>query len=227
MKKLIIVLLALVLLTACAPTETTIVTLPEISNLAPVAVTATDTPSPPLVIIETPEPKPIQTPDTKLSYEEFATQTAEAGVEETARMVVNICKWHNYYPIIADWNSEKENKDRQLDENLILAVMAKESHCNPYADDGVSVGVMAVTPRPNWWTREQLLNVRINIYAGMNILANAIEQSDGDIRTALAAYNCGWESLNAGKCIPAGGYTYADDVINFWLPRFEEIDNGK
>ena len=217
MKKLIIVLLAVVLLAACStePTTTTMVTLPEISNLAPVAVTATVTPSPALVIIETPEPKPIPTPP------------LNEGEEETARMVVNICRWHNYSPIIADWNSEKENKDRQLNENLILAVMAKESHCNPYMDDGVSVGVMAVTPRPGWWTKEQLQNVRVNIYAGMNILANAIEQSDGDIRTALAAYNCGWESLNANECIPSGGYAYADSVLYFWFPRFEEIDNGK
>lgn len=215
MRKFIIVLLALALLTACAPTETTMVTLPEISNLAPTAVTATVTPSPVLDIIETLEPKPIPTPP------------LNEGVEETARMVVNICIWHNYSPIIADWNSEEENKDRQLNENLILAVMAKESHCDPFADDGVSVGVMAVTPRPDWWTREQLFNVRINIYAGMNILANAIEQSDGDIRTALAAYNCGWESLNANKCIPSGGYVYADSVLYFWFPRFEEIDNGE
>lgn len=209
MKKLMLVLLALVLLTACAPTETTIVTLPEISNLAPIAVTAAETPSPLPVIIETPEPKPIPTP------------TLDAGVEETARMVVNICRWHNYSPIIADWNNEKENLDRQLEEILILAIMAQESNCDPFTDDGVSVGVMAVTPRPDWWTREQLFNVRINIYAGMNILANTIEQADGDIRTALAAYNCGWESLNAGKCLSFGGYAYADRVLNFWLPRFQ------
>jgi soluble lytic murein transglycosylase-like protein len=212
MKKLIIVLLAVALLTACSPepTTTTIVTLPEISNLAPAAVTATDTPSPPLVIIETPEPKPIPTPP------------LNEGVEETARMVVNICRWHKYSNIIETWNNDKTvNEYGPLDANLILAVMAKESHCNPYADDGVSVGVMAVTPRPEWWTKEQLFDVRINIYAGMGILSETIHQADGDIRTALAAYNCGWESLNANKCIDAGGYTYADDILSFWFPRFQ------
>jgi hypothetical protein len=39
---------------------------------------------------------------------------------------------------------------------------------------------------------------------------------------ALAAYNCGWESLNAGKCIRGGGHDYAASVLGEWLPVIEE-----
>jgi len=44
----------------------------------------------------------------------------------------------------------------------------------------------------------------------------------GDVHRGLAAYNCGWDSLNAGKCLSFGGPAYADKVLEFWLPFFEE-----
>jgi hypothetical protein len=105
---------------------------------------------------------------------------------------------------------------------IVMAVMAKESACLPDADDGVSVGLMAVTPRDWLFTRDELLDAPTNIYAGMYVLNGALQKADGDMALALAAYNCGWESLDAGKCIDGGGHEYAASVLNYWLPIIEE-----
>lgn len=81
-------------------------------------------------------------------------------------------------------------------------------------------GLMQVTPRPGYFTKEELSDAAISVYAGMSILADALEQS-GDMRTALAAYNCGWDSLRMDSCIPGGGYEYADKVLGYWLPLIQ------
>lgn len=103
----------------------------------------------------------------------------------------------------------------------MLAVAAKESACIPTMDDGVSVGLMAVTPRSWLFADDDLRNPAINIYAGMFILNAALHSSEnesGTMREALAAYNCGWVSLKRGVCISAGGWAYADSVLDYWLP---------
>ena len=133
----------------------------------------------------------------------------------TATIVANRCEhyrkwaelWYDEYPI---------------DPDIILAVAAKESGCDPDATDGQSMGLMQVTPRP-WTLREEyLFNPKWNIYQGMQILYYALhneaENPEGSLTRALAGYNCGWDSLNAGKCIPGGGYDYAMEVMLFWLP---------
>jgi len=56
----------------------------------------------------------------------------------------------------------------------------------------------------------------------MFVLSAALDQAGGDYRTALAAYNCGWESLEEDRCIDGGGWDYADKVMTFWLPIVEE-----
>lgn len=133
----------------------------------------------------------------------------------TARLTTQRC-W-TYAPLVDRWNP-----DFDLPREVVLAVMAKESACMPGMDDGVSVGLMAVTPRPWLFSEAELLQPGLNVYAGMFVLHSALEQADGDMALALAAYNCGWESLNAGKCIRGGGHDYAADVLGYWLPIVEE-----
>jgi hypothetical protein len=65
------------------------------------------------------------------------------------------------------------------------------------------------------------------IYVGMWMLENIIAKADGDVRYALAAYNCGFVSVDAGRCYPWGGFTYADVILTDILPAFEAaIDYG-
>ena len=133
----------------------------------------------------------------------------------TSHLTVSRC-WR-YAPLVDRWNP-----DFDLPREVVLAVMAKESACMEGTDDGTSVGLMAVTPRPWLFSEAELLQPATNVYAGMFILASALRQAEGDMRLALAAYNCGWESLIAENCIKGGGHDYADSVLDYWLPLIEE-----
>lgn len=126
----------------------------------------------------------------------------------TAKLVVELCE--SYRPYV-----ELMHDDFPIDPDLVLAVMAQESGCWVH-------NVMQVTPT-HWTTTEaRLRDPAVSIEFGMWILYNAIhnetENPDADVRRGLAAYNCGWASLNAGKCLSFGGYAYADKVLDFWLP---------
>jgi len=134
----------------------------------------------------------------------------------TAHLTAIRC-WH-YEPLVDRWQPDFPD----VPKGVVLAVMAKESACMPGMDDGMSVGLMAVTPRDWLFSKAELLNPATNVYAGMFILNSALEQGQGDMALALAAYNCGWESLNAGRCIDGGGHDYAADILNYWLPIVEE-----
>jgi len=133
----------------------------------------------------------------------------------TAQIVVERCMW--YIPLV------EENLERYpLEVALVLSVMANESACLKTADDGHSIGLMQVSPHEWTDTRERLFDPEINVLYGMYILHSAIynryENPEHNIRDALGAYNCGWPSLNAGKCLWFGGYVYADRILAFWLP---------
>jgi hypothetical protein len=56
----------------------------------------------------------------------------------------------------------------------------------------------------------------------MFILDGALREANGDLTFAIAAYNCGWESLRADLCVPGGGLDFAELVLTFWLPIVEE-----
>ena len=136
----------------------------------------------------------------------------------TAQIVAEQCEpyrrwaelWYDEFPI---------------DPDLVLAVMAQESGCDPEATDGQSLGLMQVIPRH--WTLEEkhLRNVKWNTWQGMYILYHALHDEEHNpersMTKALAAYNCGWTSLEAGKCIEGGGYDYAVKVLIYWLPMVQ------
>jgi soluble lytic murein transglycosylase-like protein len=134
----------------------------------------------------------------------------------TARLTADRC-WR-YETLVDRWQPDFPD----LPKDVVLAVMAKESAGIPNAHDGTSVGLMAVTPRSWLFSEAELLNPATNVYAGMFILNSALEQADGDMALALAAYNCGWESLIAENCIKGGGHDYAASVLGEWLPVIEE-----
>ena len=134
----------------------------------------------------------------------------------TSRMTVDRCL--RYEPLIDRWQPDFPDVPKPV----VFALMAAETACMPYADDGLSVGLMAVTPRAWTASRDALFDPAVNVYWGMFILDSAIREANGDLTFALGAYNCGWESLRADRCIPGGGLDYADAVLNFWLPIVEE-----
>jgi len=148
----------------------------------------------------------------------LALLTPPDPVMVTARATVRICE--QYRPIVESWLPEFD-----LDPDLVLAVMAKESGCAPNATDGLSYGLMQIVPRPWTLSETYLKQPKWNIWQGMWFLDTIYnsEQNDGTWHRALAAYNCGWTSLDAGKCIPVGGPRYADSILGFWLPLVKEM----
>lgn len=118
-------------------------------------------------------------------------------------------------PAVLAWSEEiiLNAQKYGLDPDLVAAIVTSES--DGYSD-GVSyagaVGLMGIMPqgpgfeyRPN---AEDLLNPMINISWGCAILADIMQQSGGDLRAALAAYNGGW--YYASFPIPKA---YADKVM--------------
>jgi len=137
------------------------------------------------------------------------------GGDVTAGIVVRQCE---------DWRYivDRFTEEYDLDADLVLAVMAKESNCENLksSQDGLSVGLMQIVPRSWTMTKAYLENPVWNIWQGMRFMSviYSSEQNDGTWRTALAAYNCGWTSLNDGKCHAGGGYAYADRILGYWFP---------
>lgn len=114
---------------------------------------------------------------------------------------------------------------RPVSSALVLAVIAEESqglqHQTSYAN---AVGIMQIIPR-EWLGSADFLSVpENNISVGTLILAQAIEKAEGDVRLALAWYNCGEARVSfkfSVTCGPRGGFFYADRVLNYWCPYFE------
>lgn len=188
---------------------------PEAQRVSEVVIAPS--PPPPTWTPVEPTATPLLTPTPTL---EWADVWATQGVDVTATKTVRRCL--RYRPLLDRWNP-----DFNLDPALVFAVMAQESAC--YEDPpggGASVGLMQVTPASWTTTAERLRLPAVNIYWGMRILWLTLNDEEnnpeGDVRTALAAYNCGWVSLKAGKCFDFGGYAYADRVLDFWLPYVQE-----
>lgn len=114
--------------------------------------------------------------------------------------------------------------DPRLTPSLVLAVAARESGCDHLASDGQFHGLMAVI-EADWTTDGRaLLNPRANVRWGTWILHLALEHpaAAGDLRTALAIYNCGYARLVEGRCDGLRGFAYADDILNVWEPLVRE-----
>ena len=124
-----------------------------------------------------------------------------------------------WLPLIERWHADFV----ELDPAWVLAVVAQESQGFPYlegSDGAGSVGLMQVIPRSWTGTKQQLENPAFNLYVGMRMLSGMLDQTRGNLRRPLAAYNCGFESLDAGRCSPQGGYAYARRVLDYWTPIF-------
>jgi len=102
-------------------------------------------------------------------------------------------------------------------------VIAQESQGFPHVSDVTgshAIGLMQIIPRSWTGTRTQLQDPGFNLYVGMRMLSGTLQQTDGDLRRSLGAYNCGFVGLDAGLCGRYGGYAYADRIIGYWVPVF-------
>ena len=91
---------------------------------------------------------------------------------------------------------------REIDPDLVAAVIRKESigRADAQGPQGAT-GLMMVMPAEasglSWRpSAEQLKQPSLNLRWGTGILREIIEDSDGNLKSALAAYNGGWDQLH-------------------------------
>jgi len=87
---------------------------------------------------------------------------------------------------------------RGLDPDLVAAIIFEESHglTNRISVVG-AVGLMQIMPKETgfYWrpTAAELLDPGVNVYWGTRTVAQVVQQAEGNLSRALAAYNGGWE----------------------------------
>src|SRR3990167_10517715 len=123
---------------------------------------------------------------------------------------------------IEQWRTLIEHAARreQIDPALIAAIIQLESGGDSNAvryESSVgasSIGLMQIVDF-DWrgLERGQLMDPAYNIDYGARLLAIIRRMAGGDVRLALAAYNCGFEGARTDNCGRWGGYVYADKVL--------------
>lgn len=139
--------------------------------------------------------------------------------ERVSRQIVNNCL--QYLTLVERWQPDFP----AITPDYVFAVAAQESRCDHTAgqfDRVGSIGLMQVAPLSGRPTAGRLAQPSLNVYWGMKVLDSALRTSQGDMRLALAAYNCGFEGVKNDACGSKGGYAYADRVLHYWLPMVRE-----
>lgn len=105
-------------------------------------------------------------------------------------------------PRILQWESliVEEADHRALDPDFLASLVWMESRGDSQAVGPVgSVGLMQVMPKETGFSwrpsRAELLDPGTNLFWGTRTLATVIQQGNGDVFNALAAYNGGWEQI--------------------------------
>jgi hypothetical protein len=125
------------------------------------------------------------------------------------------------------------SKKHDIEPALVKAVIMAESSYNPRAvSPKGAVGLMQLMPK----TAESLgvansFNPEQNVHAGTRYLKKLIDQFDGDIKLALAAYNAGLTQVKKHKGIPPFKDTiyYVHKVYHYYdfYRKQEAVDRGQ
>lgn len=209
-----IAMLALIFLGAFTNTKASAKEVPKLPNPTQTAAASpmpTNSPTP--TVTRTPEPTPTitQTP----------TPTLDLVIEITAGYKVDA---------VVIWLGEIErinkNEDLKLDPVLVMAVMAAESGGDhSVVSSAGACGLMQVIPRHyHELSAYNICHSRVgNIYQGMYILRWALDYAEEEglpLEYGVAFYNCSVDGVMNDRCGSQGGLNYADNVLNFWKPRF-------
>ncbi len=128
----------------------------------------------------------------------------------------------------------QEARRRKLDPDFLASLVWMESRGDPTAVGPVgAVGLMQVMSREagfEWRpTKTELMDPATNLFWGTRTLSTVVEQGQGDIFNALAAYNGGWDQIMyRGPTIfattilrdYANAVVRREDVSGRWLGMF-------
>jgi soluble lytic murein transglycosylase-like protein len=114
-----------------------------------------------------------------------------------------------------------------IDPLLILAMIEAESSFDPNAISAAgAVGLMQLLPSTaELFTDEDPFDPRVNIYAGARYMSVLLEQFNGDIGLALAAYNAGPGNVLKHEGVPPFAETrrYVDRVMARYVDYHQKI----
>ncbi len=106
-------------------------------------------------------------------------------------------------PTIAQWSDlvGYYAGQRGLDPDLVCAIIYEESYGLPNRISSVgAVGLMQIMPQETgfWWRPKaaELLQPSVNVSWGTRTFSQIVQQADGGLNRALAAYNGGWPQEN-------------------------------
>ena len=132
--------------------------------------------------------------------QEFVSQKLVSYSEASSEIPVLSSYWSakilRWEPLIV-----QEANRRSLDPDFAASLVWRESRGDPNAiGPGGSVGLMQIMPKEagfSWRpSKEVLLDPGVNLFWGTRTLSIIIQQGDGDVFNALAAYNAGWEQID-------------------------------
>jgi hypothetical protein len=116
------------------------------------------------------------------------------------------------------WSQEIEQVGQRygVDPNLIAAIVLAESAGDAESVSYVgAVGLMGIMPQspdfPGRPETDELTDAVTNLNWGVAILTSILQQSGGDIHSAMAAYNGGWDLVD--HPVPQG---YSHKVLDFY-----------
>ncbi|MBN1180473.1 MAG: transglycosylase SLT domain-containing protein [Anaerolineae bacterium] len=118
-----------------------------------------------------------------------------------------------------------ESARRGIDPDLVASLIWKESRGRSYERGPAgAVGLMMLMPREAGFTwrptAAELLDPAVNVFWGTRTMSIVIDQSGGDLYSALAAYNGGW-----GQIQYRGPRNFANDILNDYA-RAVAVRNG-
>jgi hypothetical protein len=90
---------------------------------------------------------------------------------------------------------------RGLDPDLVASIIFEESHGFPnQVSKAGAVGLMQIMPHEagfSWRPKAaELINPRVNLFWGTRTFSQVVQQAEGSLNRALAAYNGGWDQVD-------------------------------
>lgn len=115
---------------------------------------------------------------------------------------------------------ENASQEYKIDKQLLLAVMAAESRCLPSARSRAgALGLMQLMPgTASWLGVNEPLSIHENVKGGAKYLSLLLDEFDGSLVLALAAYNAGPSTVRRYRSIPPYRETryYLKKVLGYY-----------